>query len=149
MDFEIPQPIKLEHEELHDELRKGTAEGGAVGEAAKVVAKILHPHFVKEEEYAMPPLGLLPLLAEGNVTPDMKDALAMTDKLKPELSQMLKEHREIVAALQELIAAAKKENKIKYVRFADKLILHAQTEEKVYYPTIILIGEYLKQKIRK
>ena len=120
-----------------------------MGEAAKMVAKILHPHFVKEEEYAMPPLGLLPLLAEGKVTPDMKDVLAMTDKLKAELSQMLTEHREIVAALQELIAAAKKENKMKYVSFADKLILHAQTEEKVYYPTTILIGEYLKQKVRK
>ena len=33
--------------------------------------------------------------------------------------------------------------------FADKLILHAQTEEEVSYPTAILIGEYLKLKLGK
>jgi hypothetical protein len=59
--------MKKEHEELHSELEKATREKGAVGEAAKAVAKVLHPHFVKEEEYAMPPLGLLALLAEGNI----------------------------------------------------------------------------------
>jgi len=29
-------------------------EGGKVGKAAKAVANVLHPHFEKEEEYALP-----------------------------------------------------------------------------------------------
>jgi hypothetical protein len=52
----IPHSLRVEHEELHAELAKATREGGQVGEAAKAVAKVLHPHFLREEEYALPPL---------------------------------------------------------------------------------------------
>lgn len=149
MEFVIPRPLKLEHDELHEQLRKATRESGGLGEAAKAVAKLMHPHFVKEEEYALPPLGLLPLLAKGAVTPDMAAVLPMTDKLKAELGQMLAEHKSIVAALSNLADAAKRANKPEYAEFADRLILHAQTEEEVSYPTAILIGEYLKVKLNQ
>jgi len=33
------------------------------------------------------------------------------------------------------------------VHFAEKLMLHAQTEEQVSYPTSILIGRYVKSKL--
>ncbi len=141
--------MKVEHEELHSELKKATQEQGSLGDAAKAVAEILHPHFVKEEEYAMPPLGLLNVLAEGRLPATMKDALLMSNRLKTELGQMLEEHKKIVASLKELVVEAKKEKKLEYVRFADKLILHAQTEEEVYYPACILIGRYLDLKLKK
>ena len=99
MKFEIPHPLKMEHEELHSELAKATKAGGAIGEAAVGVATILHPHFLKEEEYAMPPLGLLSALAQGRITPEMREVLTMTDRLKAELAQMLEEHKAIVALL--------------------------------------------------
>jgi Hemerythrin HHE cation binding domain len=144
MKFEIPQPMKLEHDELHEALVGATKAGGQTGEAAKAVAKVLHPHFVKEEEYALPPLGLLPALAQGKVEPAMAEVLAMTDKLEAELPQMLAEHKQIVAALEKLVAAAKAEDKPDVADFAAKLILHAQTEEQVAYPTALLIGRYVK-----
>jgi hypothetical protein len=149
MDFTIPHSMEVEHEELERELRKGTREGGETEEAAKKVARIMHPHFVKEEDFALPPLGLLPLLSKGRVTPDMKDILLMTDMLKTELNQMLKEHRQILTALKRLVSAAKKERKPEYVRFADRLTLHAKAEEELYYPAAILVGEYVKLKLRK
>jgi hypothetical protein len=34
------------------------------------------------------------------------------------------------------------------MQFAEKLKLPAKTEEQILYPTAILIGEYLKQKLR-
>lgn len=147
MKFEIPRSMKLEHEQLHDILRKATKEPGELGEAAIAVAKIMHPHFIKEEEYALPPLGLLRSLSEGKVTPEMADVLAMTDKLKAELPQMLAEHKEIVAALEKLSTSAKKAGKGEYVEFAKALMLHAQNEEEVAYPTAILIGEYVRAKL--
>jgi hypothetical protein len=52
MKFQIPPSLKAEHEELHGELARATRAGGRTGEAAKAVAKLMHPHFVKEEEYA-------------------------------------------------------------------------------------------------
>ena len=147
MKFEIPKPMKIEHDELHAELVKATQAGGQSGEAAKAVAKVLHNHFVKEEEYALPPLGLLVALSEGKFETAMSDVLKMTDKLEAELPTMLSEHKDIVTALRRLIEAAIAENKPDIVRFAEKLMLHAQTEEQVSYPTSLLIGRYVKSKI--
>jgi hypothetical protein len=146
MDFKIPKTMEKEHEELHAELRKATTSGGTTGKTAKKLLGVLHPHFVKEEDFALPPLGLLPLLSKSRVTSDMKEILLMTEKLKVDLGQMLKEHEEIEAVLEKLVAEAKKERKLEYVHFADRLTMHAQTEEEVYYPAAILIGEYLKLK---
>lgn len=146
MDFEIPKSIKLEHEELHEDLEEATMESGSVGDAAKAVQEVLQPHFLKEEEFALPPLGLLSKLSNGQITLEMKDAITMAEILRAELNQMLSEHKEIVARLKILTEAAIKENKLDYVQFAEKLTLHAQTEEEVLYPAAILVGEYLKTK---
>jgi len=148
MTFKIPTPLKLEHDELHADLVKAKQAGGRVGDAAKMVAKVLHEHFVKEEEFALPPLGLLSALARDQIDEDMKTVVPMTDRLKAELPEMLQEHEAVVAALKTLIAAAEADNKPEHARFAEKLILHAQTEEEVLYPTAILIGEYLKLRLK-
>jgi hemerythrin superfamily protein len=144
----IPRPLKLEHEELHAELVQATKAGGKTGEAAKAVAKVLHEHFVKEEEFALPPLGLLSALARDQVGEDARTVLSITDRLKSELPRMLEEHKAVVAALKTLIAAAEAEKKPEHARFAQKLMLHAQTEEEVLYPAAILLGEYLKLKLK-
>lgn len=144
MEFSIPEPLRAEHAELHTELAEATKAGGRVGEAAREVASRLHPHFVREEEFALPPLALLGSLATGAATPAMADVLALTDKLQAELPGMLAEHKEIVAALGDLEAAANAENKPQYARFAEKLIQHARTEEEVLYPAALLIGRYVR-----
>lgn len=146
MDIRIPEPLKLEHQELHEELVRATKAAGRIGEAAKAVAALLHPHFVKEEEYALPPLGLLSALATGPITPQMREVLTMTNRLKADLPQMLAEHKTIVAALEVLKAAAQNEGQTQYARFAEKLVLHAKTEEEVLYPAAILIGKFLERK---
>ncbi len=147
MKFETPHSMKVEHDELHADLVRATKAGGKTADAAKIVAKLLHAHFVKEETYALPPLGLLPALAAGNVVPEMREVLAMTDALEAELPQMLAEHKQIVAALETLIAAARAENKPEAVAFAEHLLLHAQGEEQVAYPTALLIGRYVKANL--
>ena len=149
MQLNIPTPLKLEHEQLHADLAKATKEDGSTGEAARSVAGILHPHFVKEEEFALPPLALLTRLAQGEVVPEMKSAVSMTDRLKIDLHHMLEEHKAIVDALEKLADAAKKEGKMQYLNFTRNLILHAQTEEEVLYPAAMLIGEYLKVKLNR
>lgn len=149
MKFQIPQPMIEEHEELHTDLKKAIVAGGKVGEAAEVVAKVLHPHFEREEKFALPPLGLLSALAKGKIGPEMVEVFIMTDTLKDELPQMLEEHKAIIAALEKLKEAARQEGKPEVAHFAEKLVLHAQTEEQVSYPTAILIGEYLKLKLVK
>lgn len=147
MILKTPQSLKAEHDELHAQLAQARNSGGATGEAAARVAKVLHPHFLKEEEYALPPLGLLPTLAEGGVLPEMQAVVAMAHRLKADLGHMLQEHKEIVAALEALKEAASSENNAAAAHFADKLMLHAKTEEEVLYPASILVGEYLNLKL--
>ena len=60
---EIPSSIRAEHDAIHDALERATQEPGRVGEAARALAKALHPHFVREEQIALPPLALLAPLA--------------------------------------------------------------------------------------
>ncbi len=149
MELQIPQSLNLEHEELHRELTRIIDLGGEVGTAARAVARVLHPHFMSEEELAMPPLGLMKRLGRGEVTSDMAEVIKTTDRLKSQLPKLLREHEEIVAALHHLSEVAQKENKPDCRLFAEKLALHAKTEEEVLYPASVLIGEYLKLRLKK
>ncbi|HWA38356.1 MAG TPA: hemerythrin domain-containing protein [Burkholderiales bacterium] len=149
MEFRIPEPLQVEHEELHATLAQATKEPGEVGNAAREVARLLHPHFVAEEEFALPPLALLAVLAGGPVTPEMAAVLPMTRRLKTELPKMLAEHQRIVGALEKLRAAAQAAGRAEYESFARALVLHARTEEQVLYPAAILVGEHVERSLRE
>lgn len=147
MNYEIPVPLKQEHEALHDQLRQATQAGGEVGELAETLALLMHPHFVKEDQIALPPLGLLAALAHGDATPEMAGVLALTDRLEAELPAMLAEHQAIVEALQRLRDAAQRAGRSEIVDFAQQLMQHARTEEEVMYPAAILVGKFVRQRL--
>jgi hypothetical protein len=149
MNVKIPESLKAEHEELHEELVRAIRAGGKTGESAQAVANVLHPHFVKEEQLAMPPLGLLGALAAGRMPPNAEEVVKLTDDLKKELPTMLKEHENIVVALDALANAGRQENNQAAQQFAEKLKQHAKTEEEVLYPAAILVGEYVKLKLNR
>lgn len=107
---------------------RATEEPGEIGAAAREVARILHAHFVSEEEFALPPLGLLPAIATGTVTPEMKPAIDMTRRLKSELPHMLDEHKAIVAALAKLQDVSARAERPDIAAFAGKLVLHARAD---------------------
>lgn len=146
MKLEIPYSLKAEHDEIHEALHKATQLTGKTAEAAQKVARLLRPHFMKEEKYAMPPLALLQVLSKGEAAPEMKSLIREIDQFRKELPGMLDEHREIHLALRELIEVSTKENLYKVVDFSKDLMRHAKMEEEIIYPTAILIGEYLKMK---
>lgn len=149
MDFSIPETLSEEHRELHRELARLKEVGGKIGEAAELVVEIMHPHFLKEEEYAMPPLGLLRPIAKGDITPEMGEIIVTTTKLKALMPKMISEHMQIIEALLNLANVATKEDKMEYAFIAKKLIAHTKTEEEVLYPAAILVGEYLKLVLNK
>ena len=143
----IPELLKSEHKELDAELVRATKAGGKTGERAKALMKMLHNHFVKEEEFALPLIGLMALLMRGKVDQEMRSVFAMTDRLKVELPKMRREHRAIISALKKLTATANLEKKAEPARFAEKLMLHAKREEKVLYPAAMLVSEYLSLRL--
>ena len=146
---QLPPVLTMEHEAIREELGRATQAGGQTGEAAWQVTRVLLPHVFREEQFAIPPLLLLPRLARGEFTPDMEGVLAQTEVLKTELPRMLEEHKSIVSALQKLLKAATADRLVGYARLAQKLILHAQTEEELLYPASILVGEFVKLKLAR
>jgi len=141
----IPEAMELEHEELHKELRKATRMPGKVGKAAKQVAQVLHPHFMRENELALPLIGVARELAEEKMSADFPKALELFERFRPEYEKMLQEHVEIVKALEELEKTAKKAKKASVIAFVRKLKLHARTEEDLTYPAALMVGKLLKQ----
>ena len=144
---EPPESMGIEHQDLQDELKGATVAGGRTADAANAVMKVLLPHMLLEEEFAIPPLKYLPALARGEFDPAMRRILTKTETLKANLPRMLDEHKLIVEALRKLLQAAVSEQHVRYARFAQKLILHAQTEEEVLYPASIMVGEYIKLRL--
>jgi hypothetical protein len=142
----IPAGIKAEHDEIHAELVAATKATGHVGEAARTLAAVLHPHFVREEQIALPPLGLLAALARGESDASMQAVLPLTDSLRAELPRMLEEHKAIHAATVRLGEVARAERNDAVAHLADKLALHAQGEEEVFYPAAILVGDLVRAR---
>lgn len=140
----IPASIRAEHEEIHSALVAATKAPGRVGAAAKELAAILHPHFVREEQIALPPLGLLQPLSRGEFTPEMRDVLPMTDSLRTELPRMLEEHKAIHAATERLGEVARAEKNAAVARLAKQLAMHARNEEDVFYPAAVLVGDLVR-----
>jgi hypothetical protein len=146
--LEIPRSIQDEHREIHELLLAGTREPGRVGAASRALAAVLDPHFVREEEIALPPLGLLRRLAAGELADGSAGAMAMADTLRQELPRMLEEHVRIHAAVDDLRTAARAEKSQKYEGLADELALHAATEEEILYPAALLVGEIIHSRVR-
>lgn len=141
-----PESIRTEHEAIHRALVEATKAPGRVGAAAKELATVLHPHFVREEEIALPPLGLLAPLAAGQTPAGMDEGLVMSDTLRKEMPRMLEEHRAIRAAVEKLLQVAREEKASRAEEVAGELALHAKTEEEVLYPAAILVGDLIRAR---
>jgi hypothetical protein len=140
----IPESMRLEHEEIHEDLVRATKLEGRVGDAARELARVLHPHFVREEEIALPPLGLLEPLSKAPPTPAMREVLRMTDALRAELPKMLQEHVAIAAAARRLEAVAREDRNLDVEKLAQRLPLHARSEEELFYPAALVVGDVVK-----
>ena len=145
----IPESLRTEHAEIHADLVAATKASGEVGAAARELAAVLHPHFVREEEIALPPLALLAPLARGETTPSMRAVLPMTDSLRAELPRMLEEHVAIHAATVRLGEVARAAGNAGVATLAEKLALHARGEEELFYPAALLVGDLVRARVPK
>ena len=146
--FPIPQSMRAEHAEIHAALEEATRAPGPVGQAARELARVLHPHFVREEQIALPPLSLLQPLAARSFEPWMQGVLPMTDSLRDELPRMLQEHQVIGAAARRLEEVARQARNAKVEHLAQQLQLHARGEEELFYPAAVLVGDLVRARAR-
>ena len=144
----IPGSLRAEHAVIHEALEEAARAPGPVGEAARDLARVLHPHFAREEQVALPPLALLRPLADGNAEPWMRGVLPMTDSLRDELPRMLREHVAIGAAARHLEQVAREADDGEVEELARKLQLHARSEEELFYPAAVLVGDLVRARTR-
>ena len=142
MSLQIPDSLKNAHEALHGGLKRAMRETGRTGDTARRIMEIMDGHMLREEKFALRPLGLLQALGRGETPADLAEAVRMVDGLKREMPQMVAEHRQIGELLRQFAKDAEAEGKPDYVAVAEDLIVHAQMEEDVLYPAALLVGAY-------
>ena len=71
----------------------------------------------------------------------------MTDSLRAELPRMLEEHKAIHAATLRLGEVARTAKNASVARLAEDLLVHAQSEEEVFYPAAILVGDLVRMHL--
>ena len=144
---DIPQSIRLEHENTLAELTALSRKPGPVGvEAAKALV-LFKKHLQREEEFILPPLTLLPALADGKLTTDMKWAIPLSDRTKAEREETFQEHTRITDAMNRLATAARAAHDQAALDFANSAVADSLNDIEISEPTSILVGEYLRAKL--
>jgi hypothetical protein len=143
---DVPSSIKQEHEHLLGQMHAFTLYQDSTGRVALKLDSLMQHHFQEEEDFVLPPLGHLPLLASGAMPAQSEAMIGLTEKLKSQLIHLSVEHQMIKAYMGELKQAAVRDNHPEITEFEKELHKHATSEEEVLFPAAILVGEYLKLK---
>ena len=144
---EIPQSLRLEHQDTLQQLTGLSRRHGPVGDEARKALELFKKHMQREEAYILPPLTLLPLLADGKTSPDMKWAIVMADRVKAERDEIFQEHTRITDAMNALAAAAQKTHDAAALDFARTAVADSLNDIELIEPMTIVIGDYLKSKL--
>jgi len=137
---EIPESIREEHEEIFSGLRRLANTGGGTGKAVRELLEVLEPHFEKEDEIAMPLLGAVARISNGQTQKGLDEVISLQSRLAEGLPSMLAEHRAIGERIAKTRDAAEKEKNMEALSLLTGLQHHAKMEEEVLYPAAMLAG---------
>ena len=143
----IPWSIQLDHQEMIQRLTALSREQPPVGPAAQQALELLQAHVKREEEFILPPLALLPQLADGKITPDMRWAVAMADRVKAEREEIFHEHTMITDAMNNLAAAADHAQNAEALDFARAAVADSLSDMELMEPMTVVIGDYIRAKL--
>lgn len=115
--------MEQEHQELHKELRELTQMPSEVRRTAKLVAEALDAHFERENESALPVIGITKELAEDKLSEDFPKALELSLQFETEYQNMLQEHMEMMNALHQFDKVGKKSKRQVAIKFVRKFKL--------------------------
>lgn len=147
--LQVPQSIRHQHEQIVSRLAAFAKEKGRVGAAASKALVFLKDHYAKEQAFVLPPLGLLSRIAKGEVSKDMEPAIAMADRARAALSDFQKDHAQITSLMNELIEAGENSRNEELVQLATWIASQSLNDMEVVQPTVIIIGNYVREKLSK
>jgi len=144
---DIPQSLVFEHRETLDRLSALARRPGEVGAAASAALELFERHIAREQEYILPPLTLLPDIADGRVTPDMAWAVAMADRVRADRELIFQEHIKLADAFSDLLIAGEHAKDAEAVDFARAGVGDSLNDIEILEPTVLMIGDYLRSKL--
>jgi hypothetical protein len=136
---DIPESVREEHEEIFSGLRRLANTGGGTGKAVRELLEVLEPHFEKEDAIAMPLLGAVARISNGQ-TIWLDEVISLQGRLAEGLPSMLAEHRVIGGRIAKARETAGKEKNTEALSLLTGLEHHAKMEEEVLYPAAMLAG---------
>ena len=140
----VPSSILEEHAYLLGKIYPLTILQDSAGLAAVQLYELMQYHFKEEEEYILPPLGVLPALASGKVPEKRLEIMQLIQKFSSRLAVMSAEHQQIKAHMDELKRVAGHQMLPEILETEKRLHAHARLEEEILFPAVLLIGDYLK-----
>lgn len=144
---EIPQSQQSEHNENLERLQTLSKRPGRVGEVARQAVELFKTHFARENEYILPPLTLLPSIADGKVTPDMQWAIPMSDRVRADREVIFQEHTRMIDLLNELRAAGEKVHDEEAADFAEGAAIDALNDVEILEPASIMVGDTIRARL--
>lgn len=150
MPLSAPPSMEREHQEIWQLLIGVQNLSGKTGSVAERLAKDLKAHIDKEENLALPLLGILRDLVDGKLSSaSATRASLLHTKFEREYPGMLHGHKELYKVLERLKKVGAEEGHLTAVRFAEALEKHSQEEEEVLYPAAILAGRTAAKQVKK
>lgn len=148
--FQVPQSIRSEHQQIIARLEHfSESKDKESADAAQKAAAFLKEHYAKEEQFVLPPLSLLPRIAKGEISKNMRQAIEMADRTKSALTEFSDDHIKITSLMNDLITAGKKNKDDDLVRLATRVAAQSLNDIEVNQPTAILIGDYLRRRFSR
>jgi hypothetical protein len=143
----IPQSLQVEQTQTTEQLSQLAQRQGPVGEAAANALELYKKHAARERGFILPPLTLLPYLADGGVTPDMAWALPMIDRVRAEREKIFDEHTQLTEVLNALAVVAAQTHDNEAKEFAESAAMDSLNDLEILEPTLLLIGDILRTKL--
>ncbi|MFD2518330.1 hemerythrin domain-containing protein [Salinimicrobium flavum] len=144
---EAPEFLLEDHQAFLKQLEPFTSYKDSTGLIAKELYEVMEYHFKEEEDYVLPPLGILPALAKDRVPQESDKIMLQIEKFRKNETLMLAEHQMIGHFLIQLTRAAEREGHGELSGFEEALEKHAALEEEILFPAVLLIGDRLRPKL--
>jgi hypothetical protein len=143
----IPPSEAVKQERVLASLQEVARRATPAGIAARQVIVVLNKYNAFQNETILPPLSLLPALATGKASPDMIWAISMSDRLRDERPYVQGLHRDIVATILDLRAAAIAEHDSATTALTEDLAAADLAQVEVTEPTAEMVGELVRNKL--
>jgi len=150
MPLTAPASMEREHQDIWQLLLGVQNLSGKTGSLAEKLAKPLKVHIDKEESLALPLLGILRDIVNGDLSQgSAKRASILSVRFEKEYHEMVHGHKELAKVLDRMEKVGADEGHLTAVRFCEALKKHAQEEEEVLYPAALLAGRMASKQVKK